>query len=188
MSTPPRETRHIALVGLPGAGKSTVGQLAARILGLPFVDFDTELVARTGLSVADQFAQLGEPAFRAAEATLARELAVSPSAVLAPGGGWMANTAARAALAASTRTLYLRVSPAVAASRLGLDPTTRPLVASASDPVDALQMLLARRTVLYETADAVVDTDARTANEVATAVVATVRAWQPAVEPAPVPA
>ncbi len=184
MSTPTRQPRHVALVGLPGAGKSTVGRLAARTLGVPFVDLDAELVARTGLSVADQFARHGEAAFRAAEAALSRELATAPAAVLAPGGGWMANAAARTALATSTRTLYLRVSPAVAAGRLAHDPTTRPLVAAGTDPVGALATLLARRAAIYETADAAVDTDARSAGDVAAAVVATVRAWERAAKPA----
>ena len=173
-------TRHIALVGLPGAGKSTVGQLAADLLGLPFVDLDAELVARTGLSVADQFARHGEAAFRTAEAALSRELAAAPAAILAPGGGWMTNTAAHAALAATTRTVYLRVSPAVAAERLAHDPEVRPLMAAAADPAGALALLLARRSSVYDTADAVLDTDARSAHEVAASVVATARAWQPA--------
>lgn len=173
-------TGHVALVGLPGAGKSTVGQLAADILGLPFIDFDAELVARTGLNVADQFARHGEAAFRAAEAALSHELAAAPAAILAPGGGWMANTAARAALADATRTVYLRVSPAVAAERLAHDSAVRPLVAAAADPPGALALLLAWRSRVYDTADAVIDTDARSAHEVAAAVVATVRAWQPA--------
>ena len=176
--TAPTRARHVALVGLPGAGKSTVGRLAARALDMPFVDFDAELVARTGLSVADHFAQLGEAAFRAAEAALSYELAAAPPAVLAPGGGWMANVTARAALAASTRTVYLRVSPAVAATRLAHDATTRPLVAAAADPAEAIAGLLARRRSLYEAADVQIDADARTAEEVAAEVVAAVRVWQ----------
>lgn len=168
--------RHVALVGLPGAGKSTAGRLAATILGVPFVDFDAELVARTGLSVADQFAILGEPAFRAAETALSRDLSSAPPSILAPGGGWMANAAARAALAATTDTLYLRVSPAVAAQRLAADSCVRPLVA-ANDPAAALADLLARRITVYETADAVVDTDRRPPQDVAADVVALVRRW-----------
>ena len=174
MTTP---AYHVALVGLPGAGKTTVGQLAARTLGVPFIDLDAALVARTGLSVADQFAQLGEPAFRAAEAALSRELATTPSAILAPGGGWMSNAAARTALAGAARTIYLRVSPAVAAARLARDPTIRPLVADAPDPVAALVVLLSRRAHAYASADHVVDTDAQPPVAVAAAVVAQIRAW-----------
>lgn len=169
-------SHHVALVGLPGAGKSTAGRLAAATLGVPFVDFDAELAARTGLSVADQFATLGEPAFRQAEAALSRELAAAPPAILAPGGGWMANAAARRALAAA-RTVYLRTSPAVAAARLATDPTVRPLVAAAADPTAAVGTLLARRQAAYAAADATVDTDTRTAADVAAAVVALVRGW-----------
>ena len=171
-------THHVALVGLPGAGKTTVGQRAAQMLGVPFLDLDAELVARTGLTVADQFAQLGEPAFRTAEAALSRELAATPPAILAPGGGWMANAAARAALGDSTRTIYLQVSPTIAAARLAADPTVRPLVAAAPDPVSALVTLLARRAQVYAAADHAVDTDTLAVDAVADAVVAQVRAWQ----------
>lgn len=172
-------THHVALVGLPGAGKSAAGRLAAAALGLQFVDFDAELAARTGLSVADQFATLGEPAFRAAEAALSGELAAAPPAILAPGGGWMANAAARAALGDAVRTIYLRTSPAVAADRLAEDPTVRPLVvAAAADPVAAVTALLERRQGAYAAADATIDTDARTAADVAAAIVALVRGWR----------
>lgn len=169
--------RHVALVGLPGAGKSTVGQLVAATLALPFIDLDAELVARSGLSVADQFARDGEAAFRAAEAALSREIATRPPAILAPGGGWMANSAARTALAGACRTLYLRVSPAVAADRLARDPAVRPLLAAAPDPTAALAALLERRGAEYGSADGTLDTDARSIADVAALVVAHVRAW-----------
>ena len=181
MSTP-----HIALVGLPGAGKTTVGQLAATILGVPFHDLDAELVARSGLSIADQFARHGEPAFRAAEAALSRELDAAPPAILAPGGGWMTNPAARAALAA-TRTVYLHASPPIAAARLARDPVVRPLVAAATDPAAALTILLARRHPVYATADAMLDTDGRSAEHVAAALVHLVQNWTPRVAPAATP-
>ncbi len=170
-------TPHVALVGLPGAGKTTVGHLAATKLGVPFVDLDAELVARTGLTIAEQFARDGEAAFRAAEADLARELATRPAGILAPGGGWMANAAAVAALGA-VHTIYLHVDPAVAARRLALDPTVRPLVAGTTDPVTALAALLARRHAVYAAADATLDTSARSAASVAADVAALVDAWR----------
>ncbi|HEY0776871.1 MAG TPA: shikimate kinase [Gemmatirosa sp.] len=170
---------HVALVGLPGAGKTTVGQLAAATLGVPFVDLDAELVARTGLSVADQFARDGEAAFRAAEAALSHELATTPPAILAPGGGWMSNPAARAALATRTRTIHLRVSPTVAAARLAHDPVVRPLVAATSDPASTLDALLTRRRSAYAATDAEIDTDHRSPHEVATLVVQLVEQWTP---------
>jgi shikimate kinase len=176
----PASAGHVVLVGLPGAGKSTVGPLAAARLGRPFVDLDAELERRAGVSVAEQFARDGEPAFRAAEAALSAELAAAAPAapaVLAPGGGWAANAPARAALAGAGRTVYLRVPPAVAAARVAGERDRRPLLAGAADPLAAVGALLARRGPLYEAADAVVDADAAP-DVVAERVVAAVRAWE----------
>lgn len=173
---------HVILIGLPGAGKSTVGPRVARALGRPFFDFDGELERRAGRSVAEQFAAHGEPAFRAAEAALSQELALAEPAVLAPGGGWAANPAARAALgSARHRTVYLCVPPEVAAGRLAADlhatgRHTRPLLAGARDPIDAVDALLTRRRPLYEAADLVVDATGAP-DAVAAAVVAAVEAW-----------
>jgi len=173
---------HVVLVGLPGAGKSTVGPLVAAQLGRPFLDFDAELERRAGRSVAEQFAEQGEAAFRAAEAALSGELATAAPAVLAPGGGWIANVPARMALAGAgptiARTVYLRVRAATAARRLAADGAVRPLVAGAPDPMLAVAELLARRGPLYEAADGAVDADEAEPDAVAAAVVALVRAWE----------
>lgn len=171
---------HVVLVGLPGAGKSTVGPLVASALGRSFVDFDAELERRTGRSVAAQFADGGEAAFRTAEAALTAELASAPAAVLAPGGGWVANAAARVALAGAGRTVYLRVRPTTAAARLATARDVRPLLAGAPDPLGAVGLLLARRGPLYEAADGTVDADADTPEAVAAAVVALARRWNTA--------
>lgn len=176
---------HVVLVGLPGAGKSTVGPLVATALGRPFLDFDDELERRAGRSVAEQFAEQGEPAFRAAEAALSGELAAAAPAVLAPGGGWIANAAARAALAGAGRTVYLRVRPATAARRLAASAAVRPLVAGASDPAAAVAALLARRGPLYEAADGAVDADGADPAVIAAAVVVLVQIWEGAADAHP---
>jgi shikimate kinase len=167
--------RHVILVGLPGAGKSTVGPLVAATLGRPFLDFDQELERRVGLAVPAQFARDGEPAFRAREAALSAELAAADPMVLAPGGGWMANSAAAAPLRPVGRIIYLRTAPAAALARLGAGVRERPLLAAADDPLAALTALLARRGAVYEAADHALDTDGRTPAEVADSVVALVR-------------
>ena len=171
---------HVVLVGLPGAGKSTVGPLVARALGRAFVDVDAELARRAGRSVAEQFADGGEPAFRTAEAALSAELAATAPAVIAPGGGWVANAAARTALAGAGRTVYLRVRPATAVARLAAASDVRPLLAGATDPLGAVGLLLARRGPLYEAADGAVDAEAGTPEAVAERVVALVRGWDAA--------
>jgi shikimate kinase len=166
--------RLVVLVGLPGAGKSTVGPLVAARLGLPFVDLDLELERRAGRSIAAIFAADGESAFRAQEAALSQELAGRRALVLAPGGGWLTNPGT-APLRQAAVVVYLRVDPAVALARMGAAHATRPLLAG-DDPLGALQALLSRRRDAYEAADATVEVAARSPDEVAAAVVAAVRA------------
>ena len=181
---------HLILVGLPGAGKSTVGPLVAAALDRAFLDLDAELERRDGRSVAAQFAQDGECAFRAREAALSAELATAMSQdgamVLAPGGGWLSNVAASTPLRRLGRLVYLRVTPAVAAVRLGAARRSRPLLAG-DDPVAALEALLARRRAAYETADHVVDVDALTPLEAAAAVVAASSRSVPSSQPTEFP-
>ena len=166
---------HLILVGLPGAGKSTVGPLVAAALDRAFLDLDAELERRDGRSVAAQFAQDGECAFRAREAALSAELATAMSQdgamVLAPGGGWLSNVAASTPLRRLGRLVYLRVTPAVALARLGETRRARPLLAG-DDPLAALEALLERRRAGYEGADVTVDVDALTPAGAAAAVVA----------------
>jgi len=162
------------LVGLPGAGKTSAGQLVAAQLGRPFLDFDEELERRAGRSVTDLFARDGEAAFRAAEAALSAELVDRTAMVLAPGGGWMANAEAAATLRPAARIIYLRVSAAAALDRMGSALAARPLLAGA-DPRTALEGLLRRREALYAMADQVLDTEALSVAEVADTLVAITR-------------
>ena len=150
--------KHLVLVGLPGAGKTTIGRAAAAQAGLPFLDFDEEIEKRTGLSPSELFRQRGEPAFRSEELALSRELFGRHTIVVSPGGGWITQTAAREALRPQAWLVYLRVSPEVAAARLGGAASNRPLLAG-GDPVEALGRLLAARQALYESADQIVDTE-----------------------------
>lgn len=169
-------TGHVILVGLPGAGKSTVGPLVAQALGRTFLDLDVELERRVGSSVPEQFARDGEAVFREREAAVSRELVGAAPLVLAPGGGWLANSAAAAPLRPVGRIIYLRTAPSAALARLGEAVAHRPLLAAAADPLAALETLLMRRAEVYESADHVLDTDGRSPAEVADCVVALVRA------------
>lgn len=149
---------HLVLVGLPGAGKSTVGRLLAQRLGCPFVDFDEEIARRSGRTVAEIFTEHGEAAFRRLEADLTEELAAAPSMVMAPGGGWMAQAGNMERLAGRARTVYLRVAPETALARLRGSTTVRPLLAGPDASV-VLGQLKEEREHFYIRADAQVDTE-----------------------------
>jgi shikimate kinase len=149
----------IWLTGMMGAGKSAVGRALAERLGLPFADSDAEVEARVGCSVREIFAREGEPAFRRHERDVLAAWAGRP-AVVALGGGAIAQPGAVARLRAAGRVVYLRASPETLAARVG-GGEGRPLLAGldAAGRVERLRALLAEREIHYGRADVVVDTD-----------------------------
>ncbi len=165
---------HLVLVGLPGAGKSTVGPLVAAALGRRFLDFDRELAARGGHAVADLFATRGERAFRDMEISLTHEVAPAPPMVLAPGGGWITNPGVVARLRPPGVLVYLQVSPDTALARVRTDAVVRPLL-QGSDPAARLAALWEQRHPLYGTADLILDVENLSPQEVAESVVALAR-------------
>ena len=100
---------QVVLLGLPGAGKTTAGQALADRLGWTFLDFDEQIEAETGLSVAEIFAKFGEPYFRRLEADLTKRLASRHQVVFAPGGGWITNAELPALLDRDAILIWLRV-------------------------------------------------------------------------------
>lgn len=88
-ATGERGVPHAILIGLPGAGKSTVGRRVAKSLDREFLDFDDEIARREGKSVAEIFSESGERYFRTLEMELTRSLAARSGMILAPGGGWI---------------------------------------------------------------------------------------------------
>ncbi|SEQ36681.1 shikimate kinase [Microlunatus flavus] len=161
-------TARLVLVGAPGSGKSTVGALLAQRWGEPFADVDAVIEARTHKSVAEIFADDGEPAFRALEEATTAELLDEPG-VLALGGGAVLSEATRGALHGAP-VVWLKVSVAHAAGRVGLN-EARPLLLG--NVRGRLVKLLAERAPLYaEVATATVDTDGLPAAEVADRVAA----------------
>jgi shikimate kinase len=148
---------HLILVGLPGVGKTTIGKAVARRLGRQFLDFDQEIERRSGMEVREIFRLKGEEHFREMEFALTKELSVTGGMVLSPGGGWIAQQRSVELLRSNGRIIYLRASPEAVARRLRRV-ETRPLLAG-RDPVVALRELYQKRRALYETADAVLDTE-----------------------------
>ena len=111
----------IVLVGFMGAGKTTVGRLLSRRLGLPFADADAVICERTGTPVQQIFAEQGEPAFRALEQQTIAALLTGPRLVLALGGGAAEHEQTRRVLKTAEHTVYLHVPYEAALDRVGGD-------------------------------------------------------------------
>jgi shikimate kinase len=156
---------HLILVGLPGAGKSTVGALLATKLGRQFLDFDAEIERRQGMPVSQIFGERGEPGFRELERALTEEVKAQDNLVLAPGGGWVSDPATVAILRPPAKMVYLRVRPETALKRLGGAAGSRPLL-NRPDPLAELNKLLEQRRVAYQGADLEVGTEMHTPEQV----------------------
>jgi shikimate kinase len=150
--------RPIALVGMPGAGKSAIGRALAERLVIPFVDSDEEVMRRTGRPIAEIFERSGEAAFRANERAAIRDLLGRAPLVLATGGGAMAEPSTRQLLQDRACTIWLDVSPADLARRLA-GTTGRPLLDS-GNLLGRLECLLEERRRYYEMADRRIAADA----------------------------
>ncbi len=149
--------RPIALVGMPGSGKSTVGRHLARLLGWRFIDSDHEIERQIGGSIRAYFEQHGEAAFRDLEQQSIADLCQQSSAVLAPGGGAVLREANRQALKSRCEVVYLRSTPEELFRRLRHD-TQRPLL-QVRDPLRRLRDLYRERDPLYrDVADYVIET------------------------------
>lgn len=154
------------LVGMMGAGKSTVGRLLARRLKLRFLDCDHEIERRCGVTIPLIFEIEGEAGFRAREAQVLAELTALRGIVLATGGGAVLSAQNRRRLAENGTVIYLRARPEDLYNRVRHD-RNRPLLAT-RDPLRRLRELYAERDPLYASiADLVVDTGRQTVQALA---------------------
>ena len=161
--------RHIVLIGLPGSGKTTVGRIVAEQLHAGFVDVDSVLNRKEGKPIAMIFAEKGEPAFREMERKEVEAALANPPAVLAPGGGWAAQPGALEGAKPAAYIIYLKTRPETAAARAAPS-GTRPMLMG-DDPEAQMRVLIKEREPFYVKADAKVETDKKTAEQVAAEVV-----------------
>src|SRR5215468_11350940 len=146
--------RAIVLVGMMGAGKSSIGRRLAQRLDIPFVDADNEIEIAAGMSISDIFAIRGEPEFRAGEARVIARLLEGGPQVLATGGGAFANPDTRAAIAAKGISVWLKAEFDVLMKRIKRR-HDRPLLKT-EDPGAMLRKLMEERYPVYALADLMV--------------------------------
>jgi len=147
--------RAIVLVGLMGAGKSTVGRRLASRLGLPFKDADQEIQAAANMTIADIFAVHGEPYFRSGEQRVIARLLADGPLVLATGGGAYMNEETRARIKAHGVSVWLRADLDVLMRRVRRR-ANRPLLRNA-DPEGTMRQLMNVRHPVYALADLTVE-------------------------------
>ena len=160
-----RRRDRIALIGLRGAGKSTLGARLAERLGRPFIELDREIERASGLSLAEIFDLYGQGGFRRLERqALDRVLAAQPRFVLATGGSIVSEAPTFAELLLGCYTVWVRARPAEHMQRVVAQGDLRPMADNAEAMAD-LERILAGREALYRKADAQVDTAGRGIDE-----------------------
>ena len=148
--------RTVALVGLMGVGKTSIGRRLATALGLPFRDADQEIELAAGCSVSEIFAELGEGEFRAGERRVIARLLDDPPHVLATGGGAFVQEETRALINDRATSIWLKADLGVLARRVARK-ATRPLLIG-RDPLEVLQAQASDRFPFYNLAHIAIDT------------------------------
>src|ERR1700722_2587773 len=143
--------RSIVLVGMMGAGKSTIGRRLSSRLGMPFLDADAEIEAAAGMSIPDIFESRGEPDFRDGEARVIARLLDSGPGVLATGGGAFMREGARSRIRDKAISIWLKADADIIMRRVKRR-ADRPLLQTA-DPEATVERLLNEREPIYQYAD-----------------------------------
>lgn len=142
--------RSIVLVGMPGAGKTTIGRRLAHFLHLPFVDADVEIERAAAMTIPEIFATYGEATFRDGEKRVIARLLETPRRIVATGGGAFMAEETRAAIRAHAVSVWLKADVGVLLGRVRRKPN-RPLLAA--DPEGTLRRLLEVREPVFAAAD-----------------------------------
>jgi XRE family aerobic/anaerobic benzoate catabolism transcriptional regulator len=154
----PQRSRRIALVGLRGAGKTTLGRRLAEKVGVPFVELDRQIERLSGMSLAHLFDLYGQQAYRRYEMQALQELLATRAVfVVATGGGLVAEPDTYDLLLRSCFTVWVRAKPEQHMARVVAQGDQRPMAGS-SQAMDDLRRLLREREPLYARADLTVDT------------------------------
>lgn len=174
--TPTRDNpqRSIALIGLRGSGKTTVGEELAKLLSGTHADTDDMIVAVAGQSIAEIFCDRGEPAFRELERQTITQLVRNPPRVISVGGGAVLDSANVAALRAVARVVWLTAPPGVLWKRIQNDPRTaanRPALTNCGGRAGMAKLLMEREPLYRAAADAIIDTADKTPEAVAREIV-----------------
>jgi shikimate kinase len=147
--------RSAVLVGMMGAGKSSIGRRVALRLGIPFVDADAEIEKAAGMTIPDIFAMHGEPDFRAGEARVIARLLENGPQVLATGGGAFMNADTRSTIRLKGISVWLRATLDVLSRRIRRR-GDRPLLKN-DDPMETLKRLIDERYPVYAEAEVTVE-------------------------------
>jgi len=157
-------SRVVALVGMMGSGKTSIGKRLANKLGLPFIDSDGEIELAAGMTITEIFDRHGEPYFRDGERRVIARLLNEGSCVLATGGGAFMDPRTREALSRTAVTIWLRADLTTLIQRIARR-NNRPLMRTA-DPAAQVERLLTLRVPTYSLADITVDSSDRPHDEV----------------------
>ena len=174
--------RTVVLVGLMGAGKTTVGRRLAEQLGAGFRDSDDEVAAAAGMDIPDIFETYGEPAFRRGERRVIARLLAEPPMVLATGGGAFMDAETRAVIAGRAVSVWIRADLDTLVERTARR-DDRPLLRN-GDPRETLARLMAERHPVYALADVTVETRAGGAHDAVVADIVAALEARGALEPA----
>jgi shikimate kinase len=175
MSTRLTVTKPIVLIGMMGAGKTSVGRHLAQKLALPFVDADSEIEAAAQATITEIFERDGEAVFRSGERRVIARLLDGPLCVLATGGGAFMAPETRGKIRERAVSVWLRADIDLLARRIGRR-RDRPLL-NDGNPRETLVRLLAQRSPVYAEADIVVDSGEQSPDQVAEQVIAALQSF-----------
>ena len=150
--------RTVVIVGMMGAGKTSIGRRLAARLGVPFIDADVEIEAAAGSSIPDIFERHGEQAFRDGERRVIARLLNGPVHVMATGGGAFLDAGTRDLIRSRAISVWLRANLETLVARLQKSRTRRPLLDREGDLRTTLERYIAERHPEYGKAEIVVDT------------------------------